>query len=120
MPKTILIIEDNDENRQLFSLILNHHGYNVVEAINGEKGLSLAREYIPDLILMDIQMPVMDGTATMQSIKADPLLQKIKIIAVTSFAMKGDQDKYLENGFDGYITKPVDTRQLPEQIRSFL
>ncbi|WP_027189906.1 response regulator [Fundidesulfovibrio putealis] len=120
MPATILVVEDTLSNRELLSFLLRYHGYEVLEAENGESGVSMARANKPDLIAMDMQMPVMDGMTAMRKLKKDPETSGIKIIAVTSFAMKGDREKALEAGFDGYITKPIDTRAFPDQIRSFL
>ncbi|MGB5195689.1 MAG: response regulator [Candidatus Deferrimicrobium sp.] len=112
-PKKVLVVEDNGNNLLLTKDILRHHGYEVIEAGNGHEAIRLARERNPDLILMDIQMPVMDGIAAGRILKGDPATRQIKIIAVTSFAMKGDREKILEAGFDDYIAKPLNTRELP-------
>ncbi|MBI5212728.1 MAG: response regulator [Nitrospirae bacterium] len=120
MPKKILIVEDNEKNRVLIRDVLKYYGYEVIEAVNGEEGIKAAKEKTPDLILMDIQMPVMDGFAAMQALKRDPATKDIKIIALTSFAMKGDKEKIMDAGFDYYIAKPVDTRELPRMIQGVL
>lgn len=118
--KRILIVEDNDKNRLLVRDVLSYYGYEVIEARDGEKGLRMAKEHIPDLILMDMQMPVMDGFDAIKMLKNDPDTKHIKIIAVTSFAMKGDKEKIIQAGADDYIAKPVDTRELPRIIQGLL
>lgn len=120
MSKTILIVEDNDNNRSLFQDILRFYDYDVSVAIDGEEGVALARELLPDLILMDIQMPGMDGMTAGQILKRDPLTRNLKIIALTSFAMQGDEEKFLAAGFDDYLSKPVNTRELPGRVKEWL
>ena len=120
MPLRILIVEDNPQNRLLMVDILTAHGYEVLEATDGEEGIAAARLHKPDLILLDMQMPVMDGMAAARILKADPETAAIKILAVTSFAMKGDRERILAAGVDEYIAKPIDTRQLPLLVRSML
>jgi two-component system cell cycle response regulator DivK len=120
MAKTILIVEDNDQNRLLIKDVLTYHGFAVLEAANGEEGVRLARERLPDLIFMDLQMPVLDGYAAIAALKADPATRTIIIIALTSYAMKGDREKALAAGADGYLAKPLDTRALPGTVRKFL
>lgn len=120
MSKQILVIEDNAENRRLITILLQHHGYDIIEAKNGAEGITKAQEHKPDLVLMDIQMPVMDGFDALKIIRSTPGIDDIKIMAVTSFAMKGDREKSLAAGFDEYVTKPIDTRQLPKVIRRLL
>lgn len=117
MPKKILIIEDNEKNRVLFTDIMKYYGYDVLEAENGEQGISMAKEQKPDLILLDMQMPVMDGFTALKLLKSDAKTMDIKIIAVTSFAMKGDREKILSAGADDYMAKPVDTRKLSEMVK---
>ncbi len=117
MAGKILIVEDNKKNRLLLKDILMYYGYEVIEAVNGEEGVRLAIEHKPDLILMDIQMPVMNGFRAGEALKENPDTKHIKIVAVTSFAMKGDREKILKAGFDGYIAKPIDTKQLPEIVK---
>jgi two-component system cell cycle response regulator DivK len=120
MAEKILIVEDNEQNRILMRQILTPHGYDVLEATDGLRGLEMAREHMPDLILLDIQMPVMSGFMVIRELRSHPELRKIKAIAVTSFAMKGDREKALLAGFDDYITKPIDTRTFPELVRQVL
>lgn len=120
MPQKILIVEDNDHNRSLFSDILVFHGYQVSLATDGQEGVLLAREMMPDLILMDIQMPGMDGLTAGSLLKEDPATSGLKIVALTSFAMRGDQEKFLAAGFDGYLAKPISTRELPVMVKKWL
>ena len=120
MPPKILIVEDNDNNRSLFQDILSFYDYEVAVAADGEEGVALARELLPDLILMDIQMPGMDGMTAGRILKRDPLTRHLKIIALTSFAMQGDEGKFLAAGFDGYLSKPVNTRELPCRVKEWL
>ena len=107
-------------NRRLIRDILTYHGYEVIEAENGEEAVRIAREHIPDLIIMDLQMPVMNGYEAIRILKNDPVTKDIKIIAVTSFAMAGDREKALEIGVDDYIAKPINTRELPERVKRLL
>lgn len=116
----ILVVEDNDQNRILMRQILTHYDYDVLEAADGLTGLEIARAQIPDLILLDIQMPVMNGFAVLRELQNDPATRKIKTIAVTSFAMKGDREKAFQTGFDEYVTKPIDTRTFPELVRKVM
>lgn len=120
MPKKILVIEDNEQNRILMRQILKSRGYEVLEAVDGAAGLEMAKKHMPDLILLDLQMPVMGGFAVIRELRETPELSKLKVIAVTSFAMKGDREKALEAGFDDYVTKPIDTRQFVELVKNFL
>jgi len=120
MAEKILIVEDNEQNRILMRQVLTPHGYDVLEATDGLMGLEMAREHMPDLILLDVQMPVMNGFMVIRELRNHPELRKIKAIAVTSFAMKGDREKALQAGFDDYITKPIDTRTFPELVRQVL
>jgi two-component system cell cycle response regulator DivK len=120
MAEKILLIEDNEQNRILMRQILTRHGYDLLEANDGLTGLAMARAHMPALILLDIQMPVMNGFMVIRELRNDPELRKIKAIAVTSFAMKGDREKALQAGFDEYVTKPIDTRTFPELVRQVL
>ena len=120
MPRKILIVEDNAKNRSLFRDILTFHGYEVSEAVDGQDGVDQARKLMPDLILMDIQMPGMDGLTAGSILKGDPATATLKIVALTSFAMQGDREKFLEAGFDGYLSKPINTRKLPGLILHWL
>ena len=120
MPEKILVVEDNEQNRILMRQILTHHGYEVLEATDGLTGLEMARAHMPALILLDIQMPVMNGFTVIRELRNNPELRKIKAIAVTSFAMKGDREKALQAGFDEYVTKPIDTRKFLELVKQVL
>jgi two-component system, cell cycle response regulator DivK len=120
MQHKILIVEDNENNRSLFRDILTFHGYGVAVAADGQEGVTLARELMPDLILMDIQMPGMDGITAGGILKGDPATSGLKIIALTSFAMRGDLEKFLAAGFDGYLSKPIRTRELPGLVKRWL
>ena len=120
MTETILVVEDNEQNRVLMRQILTHHGYKVLEAVDGLTGLEMAREHMPALILLDVQMPVMNGFMVIRELRNHPELRSIKTIAVTSFAMKGDREKALQAGFDEYVTKPIDTRSFPLLVKEVL
>ncbi len=116
MSKKILIIDDDDKNRKLLRVVLQSNGYETIEAENGEDGIKLAKEKNPSLILMDVQMPVMDGITAMKILKSEKAMAGIPTIALTSYAMKGDKERFLEAGFDGYISKPVDINDLMKAI----
>jgi len=118
--KKILIVEDNEKNRILVRDILQHFGYEVIEAENGEEGIRIAKEQKPVLTLMDMQMPVMDGFKAIKVLRADPGTENMKIIAVTSFAMKGDRERVIEIGADDYLPKPLNTRKLRKVIKGIL
>ena len=120
MPKTVLIVEDNELNMKLFHDLLEAHGYDIIGTRNGVEALELARKHRPDLILMDIQLPGIDGYEVTRRIKADPALRAIPIIAVTSYALSGDDQKALAAGCDAYVTKPFSPRALLAKIRGFL
>jgi CheY-like chemotaxis protein len=119
MTEKILVVEDNEMNRTLLRDLLEHYGYEVAEAVNGAEGVELARKYCPGLILLDIQMPVMNGFTSIGVMKNDPALCGTKIVALTSFAMKGDRERFMAAGFDGYLSKPVDTRTLPGLVKEW-
>jgi CheY-like chemotaxis protein len=120
MAEKILLIEDNEQNRILMRQILGRQGYELLEARDGLTGIEMARAHMPALILLDIQMPVMDGFMVIRELQNDVELRKIKVIAVTSFAMKGDREKALKAGFDEYVTRPIDTRTFPELVKQVL
>lgn len=120
MTKRILYIEDNPDNRLLIRRVLQAEGYEVVEAIDGQTGMQRAAEVQPDLILMDINLPEIDGYEVTARLKQLPGLSRIPIIAVTANVMKGDREKTLAAGCDGYIQKPIDIDLLPGQIERFL
>ncbi|MDO8281818.1 MAG: response regulator [Thermodesulfovibrionia bacterium] len=110
--KKILIVDDNEKNRKLLKVIIESHGYETVEADNGKEGVRLARESKPLLILMDIQMPVMDGIEAAKILKSEAETAGIPVIAVTSYAMKGDREKFLATGINDYIAKPIDVNEV--------
>jgi two-component system cell cycle response regulator DivK len=120
MSKRILYIEDNPENRMLMRRVLMAEGYLMEEAVDGQSGMEKAAESPPDLILMDINLPEIDGYEVTARLKQLPNMQGVPIIAVTANVMKGDREKTLAAGCDGYIQKPIDIDQLPSQIESFL
>ena len=120
MTEKILLIEDNEQNRILMRQILVRKGYDLLEARDGLTGIEMARAHMPALILLDIQMPVMNGFMVIRELRNDAELRKIKVIAVTSFAMKGDREKALQAGFDEYVTKPIDTRTFPALVKQIL
>ena len=120
MTPRVLIVEDNPLNRKLIRDILIFQGYDVVEAPSGEEGIELARVNAPDIVLMDLQLPGIDGYQTMRRLRAEPHSAPLAIIAVTAFAMKDDRDRALAAGFDGYLSKPIDVRRLSEQLTSIV
>ncbi len=120
MSKRILVIEDHEENRRILRYLLTSAGYELIEAVTGEEGVTLAETNHPDLILMDIQLPGLDGYEATRRIKGNPLLRQIPIIVVTSYALSGDDVKAFEAGCDAYVTKPFNPRQLLAKIREYV
>lgn len=120
MSKTILVVEDNELNRQLMVDLLGHYGYEVLEASNGVQALLLARRHHIDLILMDMQMPIMSGFEAVKMLRTDEKTAGMKIVAVTSFALAEEKERILETGVDEFITKPIDTREFPKIIERVL
>jgi two-component system cell cycle response regulator DivK len=120
MSKRILVVEDHEENRRIMRDLLTSAGYEMIEAVTGEDGVTLAERERPDLILMDIQLPGIDGYETTRRIKANPALRAIPIIAVTSYALSGDDVKAREAGCNDYVTKPFSPRALLAKIREHL
>ncbi|HVI50403.1 MAG TPA: response regulator [Candidatus Sulfotelmatobacter sp.] len=120
MAKTILIVEDNDLNMKLFNDLLQAHGYQTLQTKDGREALKMAREYRPDLILMDIQLPEISGLEITRLLKADDELKTIPVIAVTAFAMKGDEEKIREGGCEGYIAKPISVASFLQTVSKFL
>jgi two-component system cell cycle response regulator DivK len=120
MKKRILIVEDQEDNRKVLRDLLTSAGYEPIEAVTGEEGLTLAETQRPDLILMDIQLPGLDGYEATRRIKANPALRGIPVIAVTSYALSGDDVKAREAGCDAYVTKPFSPRALLATIREYL
>ena len=120
MSQRILVIDDVEDNRRILRDLLTTAGYEVLEAENGEVGVQMAASERPDLILMDIQLPGLDGYEATRRIKADPTLRSIPLIAVTSYALSGDDVKAYEAGCDGYVTKPFSPRALLAKVREHL
>ncbi|MEE9140985.1 MAG: response regulator [Alphaproteobacteria bacterium] len=120
MPKTVLIVEDNDLNMKLFNDLLEAHGYKTLQTKDGREALELARKHHPDLILMDIQLPEVSGLEVTKWIKEDETLKSIPIIAVTAFAMKGDEEKIREGGCEAYMAKPISVVGFLETIEKFV
>jgi two-component system, cell cycle response regulator DivK len=120
MARCILVVEDQLDNRQILRDLLGNAGYELLEAENGAEALTTVARQRPDLILMDIQLPVMDGYEATRRLKADPATKSIPIIVVTSYALSGDETKAREAGCDAYVTKPYSPRQLLGKVREFL
>ena len=120
MTKRILVVDDQEDLRDVLRTLLTGSGYAVIEAANGEAGVAMAKSERPDLILMDIQMPVLDGYDATRQIKAEPDLKSTPLIAVSSFAMKGDEEKARAAGCDSYVTKPYSPMQLLRVIKGYL
>ena len=120
MSKRILIVEDQEDNRVILRDLLSQAGYELIEAADGAEGVALAQRERPDLILMDIQLPVIDGYEATRRIKGNADLKAIPIIAVTSYALSGDEAKARAAGCDGYVTKPFSPRQLLAKVREYL
>jgi CheY-like chemotaxis protein len=116
----ILVVEDNDRNLKLVRDVLRFAGFDVVEASTGEQGVALATEDPPDLVLMDLQLPGIDGTEALHRLRATPATAGVPVVALTAFAMKEDRALTESVGFDGYLAKPLSVRALPEQVRSYL
>ena len=117
---TVLIVEDNPKNMKLMRDLMGMHGHRTLEAPDGPAGLDMALQHRPDLILMDIQLPTMDGYEVTRRLKAQEETKHIPIIAVTSFAMRGEEDRAREAGCDAYVSKPIDIRKLVETVQTFL
>jgi CheY-like chemotaxis protein len=120
MTQRILVVEDNERNLKLVRDVLQFAGYEVISARSGEQGVALAKERSPDLVLMDLQLPAMDGTEALRILRNDPDTREIPVVAVTAFAMKEDRDRALHAGFDSYLEKPISVRTFPELVRGFL
>jgi two-component system, cell cycle response regulator DivK len=120
MNECVLIVEDQEDNRKILRDLLSNAGYDLIEAATGEEGVALALSRRPNLVLMDIQLPVMDGYEATRRIKNNPELRSIPIIAVTSYALSGDEAKARAAGCDAYITKPFSPRQLLAKVREYL
>lgn len=120
MNRRILLIEDNEQNRYLVTFIMQARGWEVLHAVDGPAGLALAAEADPALILLDIQLPGMDGYAVARALRADPKLDAVPVVAVTSYAMAGDRERCIEAGCNGYLEKPIDPQIFAAQVESFV
>jgi two-component system, cell cycle response regulator DivK len=120
MTKRILVVEDTEDNRQIIRDLLTSAGYEMIEALDGGQGVAMAAQHKPDLILMDMQLPVLDGYEATRRIKADPALAHIPVIAVTSYALSGDEAKTKAAGCNAYVAKPFSPRQLLAKVRECL
>ena len=121
--RKILVVEDNDMNMQLVEFLLEEGGYDIVKAASGEEALAIAHgggNGVPDLILMDIHLPGMDGLSVVRAMKTDDRTRRIPILALTAHAMRGDRDRFLEAGCDGYISKPIDVKTFISSIEQYL
>ena len=118
--KTVLIVEDNELNMKLFNDLLDAHGYKTLQTRDGMEALDMAREFKPDLILMDIQLPEVSGLEVTKWLKADDDLHSIPVVAVTAFAMKGDEEKIREGGCEAYISKPISVATFLDTVRKFI
>lgn len=118
--KTVLVVEDNELNMKLFHDLLEAHGYNILQTKDGVEALRIARQHHPDLILMDIQLPEVSGLEVTKWIKEDDALRSIPVVAVTAFAMKGDEEKIREGGCEAYISKPISVTHFLETVQRFL
>jgi len=119
MSKTILIVEDNELNMKLFNDLLEAHGYQTLQARNGVEAVELARQHHPNLILMDIQLPEVSGLQVTQWIKDDESLRSIPVVAITAFAMKGDEEKIRQGGCEAYLSKPISVVKFLETVRNY-
>ena len=113
---TVLLVEDNEDNRRIYVTILEHAGYRVLEAVDGEVGLAIARQEMPDLILMDVALPKIDGWEATRRLKADPATRGIPIVALTAHALASDREKAMDIGCDGYIDKPAEPRLVLAEV----
>jgi two-component system cell cycle response regulator DivK len=116
----ILIVDDNENNRKLARDVLEFAGFDTLEATGGIEGVAFAQEHKPDLVLMDIRMPDLNGTEALKLLKEDSRTAAIPIVALTSSTMRGDEERFLTEGFDGYLPKPISVREFPDQVRGFL
>lgn len=119
-PKTVLIVEDNEDNRIVYATILQHRGYAVLEARNGEEGVRIARERLPDLVLMDISVPIIDGWQATELLKGDDRTSTIPVIALTAHALAEDRETARNVGCDGYLAKPCEPRTVVAEVEKFI
>jgi two-component system, cell cycle response regulator DivK len=115
----VLIVDDNEKNVKLARDVLRFAGFQTLEATSGEEAIELAQEHVPAVILMDIRLPGMDGMAAVGHLKSAALTAAIPVVALTSFAMKGDRERFLAAGFDGYLEKPISVKEFPDQVRRY-
>ena len=120
MKELILIVEDNDKNLKLTRDLLRFHGFDTIEATSAEDGIALARERRPHLVLMDIQLPGMDGVSALQVLRRDTATAAIPVVALTASVMKEDRERFDKAGFDGFITKPISVKEFPDQVRGYM
>ena len=120
MPKTVMIVEDNELNMKLFNDLLESRGYSIIQTRNGMEAIGLARAHHPDLILMDIQLPEVSGLVVTKWLKEDDELHVIPVIAVTAFAMKGDEERIRQGGCEAYVSKPISVPKFLETIKTYL
>jgi two-component system cell cycle response regulator DivK len=118
-PRKILVVEDNPLNLKLLRDVLQFAGYDVIEARSGEEGLRLAQEHPPDLVLMDLQLPGIDGYEALRRLRQGNVVPNVPVVAVTAFAMADDRKRALAAGFDGYVEKPISVRELPGHVEAF-
>ncbi|MEW6108356.1 MAG: response regulator [Nitrospirota bacterium] len=119
-PRKILVVDDNQDSRELVVKVLKNKGYRIVEAVDGEDAMQKAMTEMPDLILMDISIPKIDGYEVTRRLKSQERFKSTPVIALTAHAMKGDMEKALRAGCEGYISKPIDIRELPEKIKQYM
>ena len=117
MSDLILLVEDNEKNMKLARDLLQYHGFQTIEATNAEDGIELAKDRTPKLVLMDIQLPGMDGVTALGQLREDKATSTIPVVAMTASVMKEDRERFDKAGFDGFITKPIDVRAFPQQVR---
>ena len=120
MSELILIVDDNANNRKLTRDVLEFAGFGTLEAAGGIEGVALAQEPLPDLVLMDIRMPDLSGNEALKLLRDDSRTAELPIVALTSSTMRGDAERFLTQGFDGYLPKPISVREFPDQVRSYL
>ena len=116
----VLVVEDNERNLKLVRDVLQYAGYEIIEASTGEEGVELAQSLSPDVILMDLQLPDIDGMEALRRIRKSPVTADVPVVAVTAFAMQDDRARVFDAGFDGYLEKPLSVRELPAQVQQFL
>lgn len=117
MADLILLVEDNEKNMKLARDLLRFHGFEIIEATNAEDGIALAKSRVPGLVLMDIQLPGMDGVSALGELRKDPSTARVPVVAMTASVMKEDRARFESAGFDGFIMKPIDVRAFPQQVR---